>query len=47
VNATMELREDMLDVKLLHIRYFKMDYEGLRYLNMLKSMLDLVTPAKE
>jgi hypothetical protein len=43
----MELWEDMLEVKLPHKRYFKMDYGGICYLKMLKSMLDLVTPAKE
>jgi hypothetical protein len=42
-NATVELREDMLEVKLLHKRYFKQDYGGLCYLKMLRSMLDLAT----
>jgi hypothetical protein len=43
----VELWEDMLEVKLLHRRYSKMDYGGINYLNMLKSMLDLVTLAKD
>jgi hypothetical protein len=46
-NATMELREDMLEVNPMHRRYFKLDYGGICYLNMLRNILDIVTPTKE
>jgi hypothetical protein len=43
----VELREEMLEVKLPHIRYFKMDCSVIHYLKTLNLMIDLVTPAKE
>jgi hypothetical protein len=46
-NATVELQEDMLEVKILRRRYVKQDYGGISYLKMLRSMLDLVKFAKE
>jgi hypothetical protein len=46
-NSTVELWDDILEVELLQRRYFKLDYGGLCYLKTLKSMLDIVTPAKE
>jgi hypothetical protein len=37
-NSIVELREDMLEVRPLHRRYFTLGYGGPRYLNMLRNM---------
>jgi hypothetical protein len=38
---------NMLELNLMHKSYLKIYYHGIFYLNTLKSMLDIVTPAKE
>jgi hypothetical protein len=43
----VDFREDMLEEKLQHIRYFKLGYGGQHYSRMINLMLDLVTFSNE